>query len=101
VGFQRGLDACVILNAGTLDVSRLSMASTIEAITGAVELDGGSEAVMQLVTRLGLVHPMLTSVTSRFPFPLSETIYTSNVMTSSALPLAPLPSSTHGSFNQV
>jgi ribonuclease III len=69
VGFQHGLDACVLLNPGTLDVSPLSMASTIEAIIGAVELDGGSEAVMQLVTRLGLVHPMLTSVTSKIPFP--------------------------------
>jgi hypothetical protein len=78
------------------------MASTIEAIIGAVELDGGSEAVMQLVTRLGLVHPMLTSVMSRFPFPpLDETIYMMNEMTSSAIPLATLPSSTHGSFNQV
>jgi dsRNA-specific ribonuclease len=48
------------------------MASTIEAIIGAVELDGGSEAIMQLVMRLGLVHPMLTSITSKFPFPLKR-----------------------------
>jgi hypothetical protein len=102
VGFQHGLDACVILNPETPDASRLSMASTIEAIIGAVELDGGSEPVMPLVTSLGLVHPMLTSVMSRSPFlPLDETIYTINVMASSALPLAALPSSTHGSFNQV
>ncbi len=51
------------------------MASTVEAILGAVELDGGSEALMRVATRLGLVHPLLISVTSSLPFhPLSETI---------------------------
>ena len=70
VGFQHGLQKCIILNPGTWEVSTRSMATTIEAIIGAVELDGGSEAVMQLVTRLGLVHPILTVVMSRFPFPL-------------------------------
>jgi hypothetical protein len=70
------------------------MASTTEAIIGAVELDGGSEAVMQLVTRLGLIHPMLTSVMSKVPFlPLNKTIYAINVVTSRALPLAASPSS--------
>lgn len=78
------------------------MATTIEAIIGAVQLDGGPEAVAQLVTRLGLVHPMLTAVMSKFPFPpMNETIYTINVMTSSALPSAALLSSTYGSFTEV
>jgi hypothetical protein len=34
------------------------MATTIEAILGAVQLDGGSDALLQVATRLGLVdHP--------------------------------------------
>ena len=52
------------------------MVNTVEAILGAVELDGGSEALMQVATRLGLVHPMLISVTSSFTLPFIERNYT-------------------------
>lgn len=102
VGYQHGLDACVILNPGTLDVSANSMATTMEAILGAVELDGGLEALTQLMTRLGLVHEMLTLVVLKSPLSLCErcNIYTINVMTSSALPLAISGSSTHGFSRQ-
>ena len=68
VGFEHGLDACVLLNVGTDAVSDKTMANTVEAILGAVELDGGSEALMQVATRLSLVHPMLISVMSSLPF---------------------------------
>jgi len=97
VGFQHGLGACVILNPGTPNVSDGAMAGTVQAIIGAVDLDGDSEAVMQVVTRLGLVHPVLTPVTSNSPFPyLNETIYTTiDLVTSSALPLATSMSCTH------
>ncbi|KAF7510029.1 hypothetical protein GJ744_007133 [Endocarpon pusillum] len=61
VGFEHGLKACVLLNDGTGDVSAKTMASTVEAILGAVDLDGGSEALMEVATRLDLVHPMLIS----------------------------------------
>jgi ribonuclease III len=69
VGFDRGLDACVLLNGGTGKVSDKTMATTVEAILGAVELDAGSEALVQVATRLGLIHSSLTPVTSSSSLP--------------------------------
>jgi hypothetical protein len=76
-GFEGGLDKCVILNPGTPAVSKGSMADTMEAILGAVELDGGSEALLQVAMRLGLVHSLIIPVTSKaIPFPcLNKEIY--------------------------
>lgn len=65
VGFKHGLDKCVILNDGTPKVSNGSMATTVEAIIGAVELDGGVDATLQVATRLGLVHQSIALVTSQ------------------------------------
>lgn len=64
VGFAHGLDTCVILNPGTICVSTGSMATTVEAILGAVQLDGGSDALFQVATLLGLVHQLITPVMS-------------------------------------
>ena len=65
MGIKHGLDECVILNGGTLEVSRRSMADTVEAILGAVEMDGGPEALLQVATRLGLVHRSVILVMSK------------------------------------
>jgi dsRNA-specific ribonuclease len=65
VGFEHGLRDCVILNPGTQKVSDASMATTVEAILGAVELDGGPEALLQVARRLGLVHQLITVVMSQ------------------------------------
>ena len=102
MGFQHGLDACVILNGGTTVVSDKTMASTVEAVVGAVELDCGSQAMMQVATRLGLVHASLAPVMSNFPLPYSNRmVYTINLVTFRALPLAILPSSTHSILTTV
>lgn len=97
MGYDHGLEACVILNPGTLAVSKGLMADTLEAIIGAVELDGGSEALRRVVTRLGLVHALISSVTSNLLLlSLQETISTINLVTSSAPPSAISMSFTHG-----
>ena len=73
------------------------MAETLEAILGAVDLDGGSEALIQVVKCLGLLHALLTPVTSKLLFScLNETTYYPiNLVTSSALPLGISTSFTH------
>ena len=65
VGLAHSLDTCVILNPGTQAVSHASLATTVEAILGAVQLDGGSDALLQVATRLGLVPQMIIPVMSR------------------------------------
>jgi dsRNA-specific ribonuclease len=41
------------------------MADTVEAVLGAVEVDGGPEALLQVATRLGLVHRLITPEMSK------------------------------------
>lgn len=67
VGFRAGLDACVHLNPGTNNVSNKTMATTIEAILGAVHRDGGDAALEKVMERLGLTHALLEAVTSNPP----------------------------------
>ncbi len=67
MGRRLGLDACVVLDRGRLDVSRDTMATKIKAIIGAVQLDGGDAAVGPLLDRLGLIHPLLQVVTLQTP----------------------------------
>lgn len=96
-GFEHGLNLCVILNPGTLQVSKGLMATTVEAILGAVELDGGPGALLQVATHLGLVHPLINLVKSQnyFLHPrLNELYLQLTCITSSALPLTILCSST-------
>lgn len=64
VGRHLNLDQCVILNPGTTQVSAKSMATTIEAILGAVFLDRGEAAMQGVMSRLGLDHPLLQPVKS-------------------------------------
>jgi ribonuclease-3 len=70
VGYTHGLRDCVILNQGTLSVSDKTMATTIEAIHGAVLIDGGAGALSAVLVTLGLTHPFLEAVTFIFLTPL-------------------------------
>ena len=67
VGFRAGLDACVYLNPGTTAVSKRTMATTVEAILGAVHRDGGEAAMARVMETLGVTHARLEPVTSNSP----------------------------------
>jgi ribonuclease-3 len=69
VGRDQGLDACVVLNPGTTNVPDSVMATTVEAIIGAVSLDGGNDAVGRLIDKLNLNHDLLKAVMSNISFP--------------------------------
>ncbi|KAF2008087.1 ribonuclease III [Amniculicola lignicola CBS 123094] len=59
-GQKLGLNACVLVNAGC-SVSERMMADAVEAIIGAVQIDGGWDAAEKVIQRLGLLdHPILT-----------------------------------------
>ena len=62
VGFTHGLERCVILNPGTFTVSGKTMATTVEAILGAVHIDGGDAALEHVMAHLGLHHELLNPV---------------------------------------
>jgi len=62
VGFTIGIETCVILNQGTATVSNKTMATTIEALIGAVFCDGGEEALEKVLETLQLDHEYLKSV---------------------------------------
>ena len=68
-GFRLGLDDCILLNLGTASVSDKTMATTMEAILGAVELDAGPDALTEVANRLGIVHSSLVTGTSSSPIP--------------------------------
>jgi len=63
VGFTTGIETCVILNPGTATVSDKTMATTIEALIGAVFCDGGEVALEKVLETLQLDHEYLKSVT--------------------------------------
>ena len=48
-------------------VSEKMMATTVEALLGAIYLDGGHAALVRSMENLGLIHPALTSVTFKPP----------------------------------
>ncbi|KAF1963887.1 hypothetical protein BU23DRAFT_495047 [Bimuria novae-zelandiae CBS 107.79] len=66
VGFRYNLDRCVLLNPGTTAVSDKTMATTVEAILGAVHVDGGDAALGMVMAKLGLTHALLDVVTYNF-----------------------------------
>ena len=68
-GFHRGLDACILLNPGTAKVSPKTMATTMEAILGAVDLDAGPDAMTKVANLLGIIHPILVPKTLSSPVP--------------------------------
>lgn len=63
VGFAHSIDKCVLLNQGTTSVSDKTMATTVEAILGAVYLDSGANAMSAVLVTLGLTHRFLEAVT--------------------------------------
>ncbi|KUL89264.1 hypothetical protein ZTR_03712 [Talaromyces verruculosus] len=63
VGFQTGLDRCLNLNPGTAVISQAMMATTVEAILGAVHLDGGDQALASVMIKLGLTSDLLVTFT--------------------------------------
>jgi ribonuclease-3 len=62
VGRRFGIDACIIAAGGTDIMSDRMVATTVEAIFGAVFLDGDREAVRAVVARLGLANHTLLQV---------------------------------------
>ncbi|KAF2124491.1 ribonuclease III [Dothidotthia symphoricarpi CBS 119687] len=52
-GYDLGVDGCVILSPGMHTVSRKMVASSVEAIVGAVYRDGGDSAVLCVIEKLG------------------------------------------------
>ncbi|KAF2092796.1 hypothetical protein NA57DRAFT_49569 [Rhizodiscina lignyota] len=67
VGFVHRLDRCINLNPGTTTVSSRTMATTLEAIMGAVHKDGGDSALGQVMAHLGLTHELLEVVMFNSP----------------------------------
>jgi len=71
-GFNLGLDRCVNLNLGAFQVSEKTMATTMEAILGAVQLDGGDEVLALVMVHLGFLdHEQLIMVMCQFPIHLN------------------------------
>lgn len=69
IGFDHELDLAIILNAGTVTVSKKTMSTTVEALIGAVFKHSGLGAVKVAVQALGITHPYLEAVTLMFPLP--------------------------------
>jgi hypothetical protein len=86
VGFNNGLDACIYLNQGTVHVSTKPMSTAMEAILGAVHLDGGEEALVQVMERLGLSHALLTLAVMSKQIPCSY-FYFKNGVSDTTYPL--------------
>lgn len=57
-GFAHQLDVCIIRNGGTVSVSDKMMATAVEAILGAVRLDGGVDALTKVMGNLGIIVPL-------------------------------------------
>ncbi|KAF2667714.1 ribonuclease III [Microthyrium microscopicum] len=60
VGRRFKLEHCVNLSPGTTSVSTNTMATTIEAILGAVRIDGGEIALAKVSRRLGIMFEAVT-----------------------------------------
>lgn len=53
LGKRVGLDECIILNPGTTEISRLMLATAVEAILGAVCDEAGKEVLETVMVGLG------------------------------------------------
>ncbi|KAG5656817.1 hypothetical protein KAF25_010370 [Fusarium avenaceum] len=63
VGMRFGLDACINANGGTTRITFGMVATALEAVLGAVERDGGHDALASVMDHLGLTsHALLSSV---------------------------------------
>lgn len=63
VGFAHSIDRCILLDPSTRFVSDKTMATTVEAILGAVYMDSGADALNAVLVTLGLTHRFLEAVT--------------------------------------
>lgn len=61
-GYTLGVDACVFCNVGTV-VSAKMVATTLEAIIGAVYQDGGDDSVHRVMNHLGFAEHYFLMVT--------------------------------------
>ncbi|RBA20587.1 hypothetical protein FPRO05_08034 [Fusarium proliferatum] len=68
VGRERGLHKCINMNGGTTRVSSGMVATAVEAILGAVEMDGGRDALARVMKHLGLTEHALLGSVKLFPF---------------------------------
>ncbi|KAL1798162.1 hypothetical protein ACET3X_002199 [Alternaria dauci] len=66
-GYDIGLDKCVIVAESRPAVSPKMVATTLEAVIGAVYQDGGDDAVERVMRELGFFDHALLTVTSRTP----------------------------------
>ncbi|KAM0315144.1 hypothetical protein ACHAPQ_011646 [Fusarium lateritium] len=85
VGMGFGLDACINANGGTVRITAGMVATALEAVLGAVERDGGHDALAGVMNHLGLTqHALLSLVTSSPPYPVllnrSATIYSLDLL---------------------
>ncbi|KAK4078892.1 hypothetical protein Purlil1_11830 [Purpureocillium lilacinum] len=95
VGFRHGFDNCIVPNPGTVNISTAMMATAMEAIMGAVFLDGGGEALDRVMARLGLTHPLLDLVksTTLHPFQIPNlNVYYDTLTLNSIGPFRECPS---------
>ncbi|KAH8706264.1 ribonuclease III domain-containing protein [Ilyonectria robusta] len=64
VGMEHGLGNCINVNGGTSRVTPGMVATAVEAILGAVQRDGGLDALARVMDQLGLTqHDLLSLVT--------------------------------------
>ncbi|KAJ6784562.1 hypothetical protein PWT90_09372 [Aphanocladium album] len=68
VGFTLGLNRNINKDTGTTSVSKKMMATAVEAILGAVHLDGGDVALRRVMAQLRLASPCETLVLFQYLF---------------------------------
>lgn len=68
----------MILNPGNPRASDKTLATTIEAVIGAVKLDGGDAAVAALLTQLNLSHELLVGQDSPLNFLVHKVVSLAN-----------------------
>jgi len=64
-GDALGVDQCIFVADGTYRKSPKMLATTLEAIVGAVFQDGGDDAVMRVIEHLGFLEHRFLTVTSQ------------------------------------
>jgi ribonuclease-3 len=64
-GYDLGVDECIFVADGTYRKSPKMVATTVEAIIGAVIEDAGDDAVLRVITHLGFLEHRFLAVTFR------------------------------------